>query len=93
MIDGIGKSGPGRLDHTRAPVEGSAAITPAGGSNVRGRAAGVQSAVFGLVAGGAPIDSAKVDAIKTAIAEGRYPVDPQRIAERMVALDLPRREA
>jgi negative regulator of flagellin synthesis FlgM len=48
-----------------------------------------QSAVFALVAGGAPIDTAKVSAVRAAIAEGRYPVDPAKIAARMVEMDLP----
>ncbi|MCZ6644217.1 MAG: flagellar biosynthesis anti-sigma factor FlgM [Gammaproteobacteria bacterium] len=33
------------------------------------------------------IDHAKVEAIRTAIAEGRYHVDPVRLAERFVALE------
>jgi len=49
--------------------------------------------VLDLVAEGPPIDSAKIEAIRSAIASGRYPVDPEKIAERMIALDLPRREA
>jgi negative regulator of flagellin synthesis FlgM len=38
-----------------------------------------------------PVDRALVDRIGVAIAEGRYPVDPQRIAEAMFAqsFDLP----
>jgi negative regulator of flagellin synthesis FlgM len=49
--------------------------------------------VFELVAGGPPVDSARVAAIRAAIAEGRYPVDPEKIAERMLALDFPLRDA
>ena len=33
------------------------------------------------------IDHAKVEAIRTAIAEGRYHVDPVRLAERFIALE------
>ena len=32
-------------------------------------------------------DRAKVEAIKTAIQEGKYPVDSRRIAENFVALE------
>ena len=89
MIDGVGKSGPGPIDLGRAEKgNGPARVAGAG---VRGGEGPVESAVFGLVSGGAPIDRAKVAAIRTAIAEGRYPVDAERIAERMIALDLPRR--
>jgi negative regulator of flagellin synthesis FlgM len=42
-----------------------------------------------MAAEGAPIDGAKVAAIRAAIAEGRYPVDPARIAAAMVEIDLP----
>jgi negative regulator of flagellin synthesis FlgM len=38
---------------------------------------------------GAPIDLDRIAAIKAAIASGNYPVDPERIADRMLALDLP----
>jgi negative regulator of flagellin synthesis FlgM len=85
MIDGVGKSGPGPIDLGRA--EKGAAPAPVANAGIRSG----QSAVFGLVSGGAPVDSAKVAAIRTAIAEGRYPVDAGRIAERMIALDLPQR--
>jgi len=37
-------------------------------------------------------DAAKVATIRAAIAQGRYPVDADRIAERMIALDLPQRD-
>jgi len=42
-----------------------------------------------LAAAGAPIDAARVATLRQAIAEGRYTVDPQRIADAMVAMDLP----
>jgi negative regulator of flagellin synthesis FlgM len=45
--------------------------------------------VDSLVSQGAPIDMDKVARIKAAIAEGRYPVNPQVIAQKMIELDLP----
>ena len=85
MIDGVGKGGPGRIDLAR--TDKGAAAAPV--ANAGGRRSGaVESAVFELVSAGAPVDGAKVAAIRTAIAEGRYPVDANRIAERMLA-DLP----
>jgi negative regulator of flagellin synthesis FlgM len=42
-----------------------------------------------MAAQGAPVDTDKVAAIKAAIASGNYPVNPQVIAEKMIALDLP----
>lgn len=32
-------------------------------------------------------DAAKVDAIRQAISQGRYPVDPERLAERFISLE------
>ena len=89
MIDGVGKSGTGAIGAGRA--EKGSGLAPVAGPAARGADGAVQSAVLGLVAGGAPVDSAKVAAIRSAIAEGRYPIDADRIAERMMALDLPRR--
>lgn len=35
----------------------------------------------------AEFDEARVEAIRAAIAEGRYPVDPARLAERFISLE------
>lgn len=42
-----------------------------------------------MAAQGAPVDMDRIAAVKAAIASGNYPVDPERIAEKMIALDLP----
>jgi negative regulator of flagellin synthesis FlgM len=89
MIDGVGKSGPGPIDLGRA--EKGAAAAPVANAGIRNGEGPVESAVFGLVSGGAPVDGIKVAAIRAAIAQGRYPVDADRIAESMIALDLPQR--
>ena len=89
MIEGVGKSGPGRIDMVR--TDQSAPAAKVGGAPVRSDHGGVESEVFGLVAGGPPVDSARVASIRAAIAEGRYAVDADAIAARMMALDLPQR--
>ena len=89
MIDGVGKGGAGRIDLGRQ--EKGAALGPVRSDGPRPAAGTVKSAVLELVSGGAPVDSARVEAIRTAIGEGRYPVDPHRIAQRMIETDLPRR--
>lgn len=38
-------------------------------------------------AGSMPFDAAKVEEIKSAIAEGRYPIDNERLAERMLSYE------
>jgi len=42
-----------------------------------------------MAAEGAPVDLDRIAAIKAAIASGNYPVNPDAIADRMLALDLP----
>jgi negative regulator of flagellin synthesis FlgM len=93
MIEGVSKGGPGRVNNARGTVAAGQPTAAVGDASVRGRPGAVQSSVLDLVAEGPPIDSAKIEAIRSAIASGRYPVDPEKIAERMIALDLPRREA
>lgn len=88
MIDGVGQGGPGRIGVGRS--EKSATVIPLN-AHAPARQGGAESAVFEIAQSGPPVDSAKVAAIRAAIAEGRYPVDADRIADRMLALDLPSR--
>ncbi len=88
MIDGIGKAGSGRLELVRSSVDRAGAVAKAGDSVPQRAAAGASSAAAAMAAAGAPVDSGKVAAIRAAIAEGRYPVDPDKIARSMIELDL-----
>ncbi len=48
--------------------------------------------LFALLAdASAPVDTKKVDAIKSLIATGAYPIDAHAVAAKMVALDFPAR--
>ncbi len=47
--------------------------------------------VLQLAAQGAPVDIQLVSEIRTAISEGRYPLDPNKIAAAMIAVDMPQR--
>jgi negative regulator of flagellin synthesis FlgM len=89
MIDGVGKGGAGRIDLARH--EKGAAVSIARTDGARAPEGTVKSAVLELVSGGAPVDTARIEAIRAAIRDGRYPVDADRIAQRMFDLDLPRR--
>jgi negative regulator of flagellin synthesis FlgM len=89
MIDGVGKGGAGRIDLARQ--EKGAAVAPVRGDGPRAAEGGVKSAVLELVSGGAPVDTAKVESVRAAIRDGRYPVDADRIAARILEVDLPRR--
>lgn len=87
MIDGVGKAGSGRLELVRTSSERTEAVARTGnpGQRVEGT---VSSPVAEMTAMGAPVDAEKVAAIRAAIAEGRYPVDPAAIAAKMIELDL-----
>ena len=89
MIDGVGKGGAGRIDIARQ--DQGAAVGTARGQSPRAADGTVKSAVLELVSGGAPVDTSRVEALRAAIKDGRYPVDPDRIAARMLDFDFPRR--
>jgi negative regulator of flagellin synthesis FlgM len=87
MIDGVGKAGAGRLSLVRGGAERATAAAKV--SDAVSNRPAPASAVAALAAAGAPVDTAKVEAIRIAIAEGRYPVDPDKLAASMLAIDLP----
>ena len=89
MIDGIGKAGPGRLELVRSSAGRSASADKVGNTSGGGTVSGPTSSVIEMAAAGAPVDAGKVAAIRAAIAEGRYPVDPDKIAASMLSFDLP----
>ena len=88
MIDGIGKSGAGRLGLVRGSVERPGAAGQAAPVGASQSLSGPSSPAGEMAAAGAPVDAEKVAAIRAAIAEGRYPVDPDKIARSMIELDL-----
>ncbi len=88
MIDGIGK-GPSRLELVRGSTARGVSAGRVGDASAGASGAAAASPVAEMASAGAPVDAGKVAAIRAAIAEGRYPVDPQRIADSMLALDLP----
>lgn len=98
MVDGIRKH-VGQLDAARAGAARKDAVgvakIAAGEANDGGApAAGVLATFtrFGI-ATEAPVDTERTSAIRRAIAEGRYPIDYERLAERMMDLDLGLRSA
>lgn len=90
MLDGIGKSGMGRLDAQRATLGKAVTSAPVGASLGEGRSAGIGGTIADLVSAGPPVDTDKVARVRAAIASGAYAVDPDKIAEAMIAHDLPK---
>lgn len=90
MINGIGPTGTGRIDSVRADAlqRGAPAAKIAPAASEAAESASPNPAAE-LASSGPPIDAQKIAAIRTAIAEGRYPIDPQAIADKMIELDLP----
>ncbi len=91
MIDGIGKSGTGRIELSRASAGQSAnSAAPVGSATGSAKSQGLGGAVADLVALGPPVDSDKVSALRQAIGDGSYRADPEAIADRMISADLGR---
>ena len=75
---------------TRAGTEREApvAAAPAADSlRLTGEATGVQALARELGDAPASFDTARVDAVRAAIADGSYRIDPQAIADRMLSLE------
>ena len=85
MIDGLGRASPPRLALT-----GNEAATRAGGAAPsaapRAAIASAQQLVRDMAAS-PPVDTARVAALRLAIAAGSYTPDPEAIAAKMIALE------
>lgn len=90
MISGIGPTGAGRIDATRSDVvQRGTPAAPLVAVKTDAAESTTLNPAADLAAAGPPIDAEKVAAIRAAISEGRYPIDPKTIAEKMIELDLP----
>lgn len=90
MISAVGPTGIARAIELRSDSVGKsepvAKVDPAGPQ----ASGAVTTPAAELAAQGAPIDEAKVASIREAIANGTYKIDAKAIADRMIALDLPK---
>lgn len=64
-----------------------AAVVAADSVRLTGEAEGLQALERQLGAAPAEIDVVRVNEIRAAIADGSYRIDPQQVADRMIALD------
>lgn len=93
-MDGIDKvGGGGNLVQLRpASVPTAAAPAPVPPVPARPPSAGEVANLISLLGDiPPPIDSKKVEAIKSLIASGAYPIDEHAVAAKMLALDFPGR--
>lgn len=89
MINGIGETKAGsRVGPADIGLEKATAPAKTGNRPLQDQMGAPVSPASLMAASGPPVDVDKVAAIRAAIAEGRYPVDASKIAERMIALDL-----
>ena len=88
MITGIGATGGRPLEQLRTDKAAPKAA-PAPATTVDESDATPVSAASELAAAGAPVDLGKIAQIKAGIANGSYKADPDAIAAKMIALDLP----
>jgi negative regulator of flagellin synthesis FlgM len=74
----------------RAGTEREAPVAAAAATDslrLTGEAAGLQAIERELGEGPASIDAARVGAVRAALADGSYRIDPQAIADRMLSFD------
>lgn len=92
MIKSLGQMAANSVDLAKLREGGKAKAADRIGQGNAASAAASSSAtpIARMAAEGAPIDLDRVAAIKQAIAQGNYPVDADKIAERMIDLDLGR---
>ncbi len=90
MIKSVGPSygTPVGLGSVRENGKSKAADKIGHGNAVSSVASSNATPIRNMADEGAPVDFDKVLAIKEAIANGKYPVNADVIAERMIALDL-----
>ncbi|MGE4409954.1 MAG: flagellar biosynthesis anti-sigma factor FlgM [Sphingomonadales bacterium] len=90
MIKSIGQMAGAPVDLAKLREGGKtkAATAISAEGTVQGSETMASTPAARMAAQGAPIDMDRVAAIKEAIASGNYPVDADRIADRMIELDL-----
>ncbi|MEA3388269.1 flagellar biosynthesis anti-sigma factor FlgM [Sphingobium sp. CCH11-B1] len=89
MINSVGQGISSAIGANSLRESGKTRASAVGGSSLSASASASASPAARMAAEGAPVDLDRIAQIKAAIASGNYPVDPDAIAERMIALDLP----
>jgi negative regulator of flagellin synthesis FlgM len=95
VIDSVGKAQPPRpatavgeaMSRAARPLGDAVAVAAA--SAVQGPASSSLAQVAKDLAASPPVDTARVEQLRAAIANGDYHPDPAKIAEKMIALETP----
>jgi negative regulator of flagellin synthesis FlgM len=90
MISGVGSPNPTGIGQVKDSIKVEGAAAPAAAPSVKAEDTMPMTLVAALAELGPPVDTDKIQAIRTAIAQGRYPLDAKAIADKMISLDLPR---
>ncbi|HUH91342.1 MAG TPA: flagellar biosynthesis anti-sigma factor FlgM [Lysobacter sp.] len=83
----LASTGPARARAGEDRSQPVAATPPADSMRLTGEAAGLQALERSLGAAPAGIDVTKVNAVRAALADGSYRIDPEQIATRMLAFE------
>ncbi|PKP90442.1 MAG: flagellar biosynthesis anti-sigma factor FlgM [Alphaproteobacteria bacterium HGW-Alphaproteobacteria-16] len=87
MVDPIGFKPATIADRRLTPVAPTAPVRAAGGEGQVARASSA-AALTQSAAASAPVDAERVAKIKKAVEEGRFPLVPSTVADRLLALKL-----
>jgi negative regulator of flagellin synthesis FlgM len=94
MINGVGSSSQTRIGQAKDSGKiGVTTETAAVSATDTETGAKPMTLIAALAEAGPPINAEKIQAIRAAIAQGRYPLDPKAIAQKMLDLDLPKGSA
>lgn len=85
MIDPISSSTSSAIGRASLPVSGPATALSTGSKDVPAETMSVRTTARSVADLGPPIDADRVAALKAAIADGSYSVDPGKIADALIA--------
>ncbi|MBV7257009.1 flagellar biosynthesis anti-sigma factor FlgM [Pacificimonas sp. WHA3] len=74
--------------NSKAPQQAATAVPAKGAASGLANAIELSALAVEAMRSDAPIDSAKIQQIRQAIAEGRYPMEPGEIAKAMIRMEF-----
>jgi len=86
MVEQVGSRTVGTAERAELRAIARAAPVPAPRAEARTEAAPAPASTARVLAASAPVDSERVQRIRRAVEEGRFPISPATIADRLIAL-------